>query len=394
MSVQRFRSSSGKRSHLSAGSNRQPARARARRVRYAIVGLGHIAQVAVLPAFAHAQRNSELVALVSDDPTKRKELGRRYRIPQVVGYDNYNELLKSGEIDAVYIALPNSMHRDFTIRAARAGVHVLCEKPLAVTERECKHMIEACRRNNTKLMTAYRLHFEKSNLEAIRILRSGKLGELRYFSSIFSMQAQGPNIRLDKEMGGGPLHDLGIYCINAARYLFGAEPVELLAMSASGKDKRFKEIDEMVAATLRFPGERLASFTCSFGAADQATYDMVGEKGSLKLVNGYEYVAPIEMEVTIEGKQQSREFSKRDQFAPELIYFSDCILNDREPEPSGQEGLADVRVIEALYKSAATGKAVKLQPVSKAKRPSMKQETKRRPVREPELVHARSASGD
>jgi glucose-fructose oxidoreductase len=198
---------------------------------------------------------------------------------------------------------------------------------------------------------------------------------------------------LDKEKGGGPLHDVGIYCINAARYLFGAEPTEVLAMSASGKDKRFKEVDEMVAATLRFPGDRLASFICSFGAADKETYDIVGEKGSLKLINGYEYIAPIEMQVTIDEKQQNRKFAKRDQFAPELIYFSECILKDREPEPSGQEGLADVRVIEALYKSANMGKAVRLKPLAKSARPSMKQEIKRPPVRKPELVKAKSASG-
>jgi glucose-fructose oxidoreductase len=193
-------------------------------------------------------------------------------------------------------------------------------------------------------------------------------------------------------MGGGPLRDLGVYCINAARYLFQAEPIEVVAMDATGKDKRFREVEEMIGATLRFPGERLATFVCSFGAADQATYDMVGTKGSLKLLNAYEYVAPIQMHVTIQGRQRTREFSKRDQFAPELVYFSDCVLNDREPEPSGQEGLADVRVIEAIYKSAASGKAVMVPATAKSKRPSMGQEIKRPPVRKPKLVHAKSAS--
>jgi predicted dehydrogenase len=386
MSIERFRSRGHRQSF-------RKGRSESHVVRYAVVGLGHIAQVAVLPAFAHARRNSQLVALVSDDPKKQRELARRYKVREVVSYDDYEELLSGGEVDAVYIALPNSMHRDFTVRAAEARVHVLCEKPLAVTERECEEMIAACRKNRVKLMTAYRLHFEKANLETIKLVNSGKLGDLRYFNSIFSMQAQEPNIRLAQDKGGGPLRDLGIYCINAARYVFQAEPTEVVGVEASGKDKRFREVEEMMAATLRFPGERVASFVCSFGAADQATYDVVGTRGSLKLMNAYEYVAPIEMQVRIEGKEQKREFSKRDQFAPELIYFSDCVLNDREPEPSGEEGLADVRVIEAIYKSAATGKAVELKPVRKAKRPSMRQEIRRPAVREPELVRAKSASG-
>jgi glucose-fructose oxidoreductase len=238
-------------------------------------------------------------------------------------------------------------------------------------------------------MTAYRLHFEKANLEAIKVARSGKLGELRYFNSIFSMQANDPNIRLEKKMGGGPLHDLGVYCINAARNLFGAEPTEVVGVTATGKDKRFREVPEMVSATLRFPGERLATFICSFGAADASIYHVVGTKGRIELRNGYEYVEPIELRMTIEDKETSREFGQRDQFAPELLYFSDCILKNKEPEPSGEEGLADVRIVEALYQSAKTGRPVKLPVITKRKRPSVAQEIRRPAVKKPELVRAR-----
>jgi glucose-fructose oxidoreductase len=349
--------------------------------------------VAVLPAFKNATRNSKLVALFSDDSVKRRELSRKYKISTVGSYDDYDTCLRSGEIDAVYIAEPNSLHCEFTVRAARAGVHVLCEKPLAVTEQECRKMIEACRRARVKLMTAYRLHFERANLEAVKLARSGKLGELRYFNSIFSMQAQGPNIRLQKKMGGGPLYDLGVYCINAARYLFRDEPTEVLAMTATGSDKRFCEVEEMAGAVLRFPGERLATFICSFGAADAGTYEIVGTKGLLRMNNAYEYVMPIEMQLNIGGKEQSREFARRDQFAPELIYFSDCILKDKEPEPSGEEGLNDVRIIQAIHRSAQASKPVKLPPLKKRSRPSGKQEIKRPPVRKPDLIRAKSASG-
>src|SRR5437763_13327527 len=148
---------------------------------YAVVGLGHIAQHAVLPAFAHARENSELVALVSNDPVKLKTLSREYHVKETYSYDEYAACLHRGNVEAVYIALPNSMHRDFVIQAAQAGVHVLCEKPLGVTEHECRDMIEACAEHGVKLMTAYRLHFDPGNLAAIDIVQSGKLGPLRIF---------------------------------------------------------------------------------------------------------------------------------------------------------------------------------------------------------------------
>ena len=174
-----------------------PAR---RSIRYAVVGLGHIAQVAVLPAFAHA-RNSELVAVVSDDRTKRREMAKRYGLEQAFTYEEFDDCLR--EVDAVYIALPNSMHADYTIRAARAGVHVLCEKPMAVTAKECQQMIAACRKARVKLMIAYRLHFESLNLAAMDLARRGRLGELKFFNSTFSMKVRRGDIRTKRAYGGG-----------------------------------------------------------------------------------------------------------------------------------------------------------------------------------------------
>ena len=366
---------------------------RRRAVRYAVIGLGHIAQVAVLPAFAHARTNSQLAALVSDDPQKLKILGRRYHVDQLFSYKEYGDCLRSGIVDAVYIALPNHLHAEYTIAAARTGIHVLCEKPMAVTEKDCRAMIQAAERGGIKLMIAYRLHFEAANMTAVRIVRSGKLGDPRYFASSFSMQVRPDNIRTDREKGGGTLYDIGIYCINAARYLFGAEPTEVFAFSSARKDDdRFKEIDETTGALLRFRDGRLAEFTSSFGAADVSSYRMVGTKGDVRLDQAYEYVYPIDVYVTIKGKTRKQSFRKRDQFAPELEYFSDCILNDRTPEPSGMEGLADVRVIEALYRSAQRGRPVKIEAVRRTQRPSMKQTRQRPPVDKPELVHAKSAA--
>jgi predicted dehydrogenase len=367
---------------------------RGKAVRYAVIGLGHISQAAILPAFKHAKRNSVLAALVSGEKKKLQELGRRYRVPRVCDYDEVDELFASGEIDAVYIALPNDMHKDYTIRAARAGIHVLCEKPMAVTARECEEMIRATRAANVKLMIAYRLHFERANLEAAQHARDGKLGELRFFSSDFSMQVGADNIRLKPvEEGGGPLYDIGIYCINAARYCLAADPVEVWATATRSTDPRFRDVDETLVGTMRFKDERVATFTCSFGAADRSTYTITGTEGSITVDPAYEYAVGLAYRMKVGERERTKKFSKSDQFAPELLYFSDCVLNDRDPEPSGEEGLADVRIIEGMLRSSASGRWVTLDLPQRKRRPTLRQEIRSPAVpREPKLVDAKPAS--
>ena len=365
-----------------------------KKVRYAVVGLGHIAQVAVLPAFAHASENSELVALVSDDPEKLEKLGRKYKVTARYSYDEYEDCLRSGEVDAVYIALPNHLHREYTEGAARARVHVLCEKPMAVTEEDCLAMIRAAEENEVKLMVAYRLHFEEANLKAIDLVQSGRLGDPRLFDSVFTMQVKEGDIRLNpRELGGGPVYDIGVYCINAVRNLFGAEPMEVVAFSANNGDPRFQQSEETTSAILRFPGrERLASFTVSFGAADVSSYRVVGTKGDLVMEPAYEYAETLKQRVTVNGRTRERSFSKRDQFAPELVSFSECILTGAAPESSGWEGYADVRVVRALYHSTQTGQPVPLEPFSKDDRPSLDQELRRPPIKKPQLVNTQAPS--
>jgi predicted dehydrogenase len=362
-----------------------------RSIRYAVVGLGHIAQVAVLPAFAHA-RNSELVAVVSDDRTKRREMAKRYGLEQAFTYEEFDNCLR--EVDAVYIALPNSMHADYTIRAARAGVHVLCEKPMAVTPKECQQMIAACRKARVKLMIAYRLHFESLNLAAMDLARRGRLGELKFFNSTFSMMVRRGDIRTKRAYGGGTLYDIGVYCINAARNLFRAEPTQVSAVSINSGLSSLAEIDETTAATLRFGNDQVATFVTSFNAADVAAYRIVGTKGDLHADPAYEYAEGLEYSVTIDGKTTRKAIGKRDQFAPELLYFSDCILKDREPEPSGEEGLQDVRIVEALYQSARSGRPVTIRRFVKTRRPTGRQRIARPGVRKPRLIKVQSASRD
>src|SRR5882762_3594296 len=356
------------------------------KIRYAVVGLGHIAQTAVLPAFEHAE-NSELAAFVTGNPEKDRKLSERYGV-NAYTYDDLENALEKEQVDAVYIATPNIFQREHTERAARAGVHVLCEKPMATTQEDCEAMMRAAAENNVKLMIAYRLHFNDANLHAVRVVQSGDLGELRYFGSLFGLQVKEGNIRTRKALGGGTLFDIGIYCINAARYLFRDEPMEVVGLTANNGEKRFAEIEEMTGAVLRFPRERLAIFTCSFGSGDISQYELVGTKGHLRLENAYEYRGELKCVTTIEGKKAEKIFKPGDQFAAELIYFSDCVIHDRAPEPSGNEGLADIRVINAIYESAEIGRAVRIEPVPKKRRPDETMQIKRPSVREPELIGA------
>jgi glucose-fructose oxidoreductase len=355
-------------------------------VRYAVIGLGHIAQVAVLPGFAHA-RNSELTALVSGEPEKLKKLGKKYRVTNTYGYEHYDECLRSGLIDAVYIALPNDLHRDYAVRAAEAGIHVLCEKPLAVSVRDGEAMLKAAVKNHVKLMTAYRLHFEPANLNAIELVRLGKLGEPRYFNSTFSYQITDPdNIRLQSERGGGAIFDIGTYCINAARYLFADEPTEVFAMSVNSGDPRFKEVDETTSVMMRFPKERLATFTVSFGASTSGRYELVGTKGSVTLDPAYEYSSALEQTVMINDKAREKKYPRTDQFGGEIEAFSEWVLDRCDPEPSAAEGIADLRIIEAIHRSIRTGRTVKLAAFRKSERPDRSQEKRKPAVKEPEIV--------
>ncbi len=365
-----------------------------RRVRYAVVGIGSIAQEAVLPAFQNAA-NSTVTALVSGDEVKREELGKTYGIKKTYNYDQFDECLHSGEVDAVYIALPNHLHRPYAERAAKAHVHILCEKPLAPNEQECRRIIEAAQTAGVKLMTAYRLHFEAANLEAVRMCESGKLGDVRVFNSVFCQQVQEGNVRLTHppSQGGGALFDMGVYCINAARYLFRDEPVEVAAFGANSGEKRFEKTDEMLSVMLRFPKDRLASFTVSFGATPVDRYTVVGTKGVLTADPAYEYATDLKLEVTVDGKTKQQTFPRHDQFGPELSYFADCILNDRTPEPSGEEGLVDVQIIEAAYRARDSRNTVRVEAVHRSRRPEPSQEIDRPAVEEPELLHARMPSG-
>jgi glucose-fructose oxidoreductase len=360
--------------------------AESKKVRFAVIGAGWFAQAAVLPGFKNAD-NAELAVIVSGDPVKHKELGTRYGVP-AYGYEQYGDLLASGKIDAVYVVLPNSMHAEYAVTAAKHKVHVLCEKPMAANPTECRDMIAACDQAGVKLMVAYRLHFEEANLAAVEQVRTGAIGEPRLFSSVFTQQVREGNTRLSGELAGGPVMDVGIYCINAARYLFQDDPVEVLAVDVSNGETRFSEVPEMVSVVLRFPKARIAQFTCGFGEADVSEYRVVGTTGDLRLDPAYGFDAELKTYLTVAGKTTETRHKRRDQVGAEIAYFSDCVLNNRTPEPDGYEGLADLLIIDAIERSARTGKPVPLEPFRVKPRPSGSQEIQKSKVRASELVNA------
>jgi predicted dehydrogenase len=363
-----------------------------RNVRYAVMGLGNIAQVAVLPAFAHARENSELVALISSDSEKLQALAERYHVNITGSYEDLDRVLASGAVDALYVATPNSEHRRAVERAARAGVHVLCEKPLAVTVADCRSMLQTASDAKIKLMTAYRLHFEQANLRAVERLRKGEIGEPRIFSSLFSQQVRPGDIRTRVDLGGGALFDMGIYCVNAARYLFQDEPLEVMAFRIQGSDPRFANTDEMTSVLLRFPRDRIAQFTASHGAAPVSEFRVIGTSGDLRLDAAYGYHEKSEETLTVEGKTKETTTPPHDQFAPELLHFSRCILEDLEPEPSGEEGLADVQILESIVQSAALGRKVTLTPIQRDQRPNAQLEMRKPATPKIDTVKAPSPS--
>ncbi len=358
-----------------------------KKLRFAVVGAGWFGQAAVLPAFANTRR-AELAAIVSGDAEKRTELAKEYQVP-AYSYEQYDEVLSGGTVDAVFIVLPNSMHREYTVRAAGHKVHVLCEKPLAVTPAECEDMIAACANAEVKLMTAYRLHFEPGNLAAVEAIKAGKIGPPRVIHAFNTQQVEDDdNIRLDADRGGGPLGDLGVYCINAARYLFQADPTEVVGFAGRPADPRFREVPAAVTAVLRFPDDRLAAFTSGFGQAKVSEFRVVGTKGDLRMNPAFSFTGELKTHLTIDGKTTVTTHKELNQVGGEIDHFAERVLAGEDPEPDGREGLIDVIIIDAIKQSMRDGRAVQLPAFPAKPRPGGEQEKQRAAVSGPGLVNA------
>jgi predicted dehydrogenase len=324
-------------------------------IRYAVVGAGWISQIAFLPGVGQSG-NSEVTAIVTGDRDKAARLADFHGIGRIVGYDGYDDLLRGPDVDAVYIALPNHLHADYAIRAARAGKHILVEKPLATSEQDALAMIAAAREAGVFLMTAYRLHNEPGTVAALEHIRNDAIGRPLFFQSVFSFQAAEGNHRLKAASWGGPLQDIGVYCVNAARHIFAEEPIEAMAMlHRPNDDPRFREVDASLAALLRFPSGGLAQFVASFGAADVDNYRVIGKAGDLELDPGFRFETATKLRVRRDGEVRETLFPQIDHFGAQVDYFSDCIKAGTPPEADGEEGLADLRALIAIETAALTG---------------------------------------
>jgi len=333
--------------------------AQSRRVGYALVGLGHIAEHAILPAFRHAKR-AQLIALVSGDATKAQRLARKFHAQQVSTYDDFEECLRNPAIEGVYIATNNSTHAQFALRAAAAGKHVLCEKPLANTVEECRQMVESCRQNNVKLMTAYRKYFEPASVALKKLVASNRLGALKLIHSAFTFNLPKEQVwHLSRELaGGGSLWDVGVYCVNTVRWLTGLEPAEATAYSWTAEPERFKEVDESISFQLKFPGGLYVQASSSFAAAKASFIQVHGEKGWGALNPAYAYNEPRCLFGQIGEKWFERVYKPVEEFHLELDHFAACIRTSREPEPDGVAGMRDVAIMEAISEAANSGHPV------------------------------------
>ena len=335
-----------------------------RKLGWAVVGLGNLSIHEILPAFAKCEK-SKVVAFVSGHPDKANKLAVRYGVSpkNIYNYQNYDTIKENPEVDIIYIVLPNGMHAEYTVRGLQAGKHVLTEKPMAGTPAECQTMIDAARKASRKLMVAYRCRYEPYNREAIRIARSHELGPTKVILADHGFNIGDPTQwRLKKDLaGGGSLMDIGIYSLQAARYLSGEEPAEVNAvMYSTPGDPRFKEVEETIDFQLRFASGVLANCTSSYGYAGQNHYRVVGTEGWLELDPATSYRG-LRMRVHRANVTEERELPVRDHFALEMDHLSECVMENKEPLTPGEEGLRDLRVMMAIYEAANTGKTVKLE---------------------------------
>jgi predicted dehydrogenase len=331
------------------------AQSAARKIGYAVIGLGRIAGH-FLPA-ALSTTNSRITGLVSGHRDKANGIAAQYGVPpaSIYNYENFDEIAHNPAIDAVYVALPNSMHAEYTIRAAKAGKHVLCEKPMSTNVADAESMIAACKAANVKLMIAYRCHYEPTNLKAIKLIREGALGQVKAIESAFGFSITQGEWRLNKKLaGGGPLFDVGIYSLNACRYLTGEEPSDISGYaSVIDHDGRFNEVEENVAWTMKFPSGIVASCSTTYGSNMDGYYRVYGSKGWLQVDQAFVYEG-LRLRAEFSGTKLDELNPARDpsHFQAEAEHFSNCVLKNLEPQSPGEEGLTDMRLITKIYRSA------------------------------------------
>lgn len=324
----------------------------------ALVGLGSLSTNQIAPALAKT-KHCHLAGVVTGKPEKGKAWSEKYGFDSahIYNYDNFDKIAADESIDLVYVVLPNSMHEEFTVRAAKAGKHVLCEKPMANSAAECQRMIDACKAASKQLAIGYRCQFEPHHLRCQEIARKKELGAIKTIEAGFGFKIGDPNQwRLKSKLaGGGALMDVGIYALQACRFLTGEEPVSITAQETKTDAKKFSEVDESIVWTMKFPSGVLAFCSTSYNFNGLNRVNAFTENGFFKLDPAYSYNG-----ITGESSAGPIKLESGDQFAAELDDFAQCILENKPSKVAGEEGLRDLRAIEAIYESIRTGKTIQL----------------------------------
>lgn len=317
-------------------------------MQWAILSTANIGRIALIPAI-RASTNGHLVAIASRDPGRAREFARTHSIP--TAHMSYEALLDDPDVDAVYIPLPNSMHREWVIRAANAGKHILCEKPLALDEAECHEMAAAAASNGVRLMEAFMYRFHPRTEQIIERVRNGVLGELRAIRSTFTFRlTRTDNIRLDPALGGGALMDVGCYCVNVSRTLAGAEPVEVQAFSVPTDSG----VDGQLAGALRFESGLFARFDCALTIERRESFEVAGTHGAFVVDNAFLPGTTDASWRELRGRAGSsvHTVTGADQYRLMVEHFADSVLHDRPLRYPLEEAALNMRTIEALYRSA------------------------------------------
>jgi predicted dehydrogenase len=334
-------------------------------VGFAVVGMSSIAEFSVLPSFKNSKK-CKVAALVSHDYERAKQLGKKFGVKDCYSYEDYERCLRQPEVEAVFIASVNGAHAEQTIRAASAHKHVLCEKPMANSVAECGRMVEACRANDVRLMIAYRKYFEPASVALKKLIASGKLGRPRHIFSTYTEivdPVKACHWQLNHSLaGGGSLMDIGIYCVNTMRWLAGTSPVEATAAAWTDDPQRFSDVEDSIAFRLTHPGGLVCQGTSSYSSMAASFVQVHGSKGWAALNPAFAFEEERRFFGKIQGKWFEQNFEVIDEFVLELNHFADCIREGREPEPNGAEGLQDMATVEAIYRSAAENRTIRIEP--------------------------------
>lgn len=330
-----------------------------RKIGFALAGLGNLSTHQIAPALQKT-KFCRLAGIVTGHPAKATAWKAQYNIPDknIYNYDNMGEMANNPDIDVVYVVTPNALHAEHTIKAARAGKHVLSEKPMEVSVEKCQQMIDECKKAGKQLAIGYRLHFEPNNLECARLVREKVLGEAKIIDAAFGFPMGDPTQwRLKKDLaGGGCLMDVGIYSLQATRYLTGEEPSEVSGFTTVTDPVKFNQVEESITWSTKFPSGIIARCSASYNSSGLNNFKVSTDRGWFTLDPAFSYHG-------IQGTRSDRQaidFTDIDQFAAEMDDFAQCILANRPTRVPGEEGLRDVKIMMAIYESTRTGKAVSL----------------------------------